>query len=139
MGILSSSSTNSKTSTFPASKGALTTTMKTIKPAHRVEGTAVESSKSLHMLRQTVCKHRGATGTELVALTQAGGTKMRPLFIKLLLPNTRNPLRRMMRILKRMSRKLSSSLPNNNPSSMKRWPSAPRKLRSSRYVQLSDP
>ena len=103
--VIRSSSTNSKTSTFPASKGALKTTMKTIKPAHRAEGTAVESSKSLHMLRQTVCRHRGATGTELVALTQAGGTKMRPLYIKLLLPNTRNPLRRMMRILMKMSKK----------------------------------
>lgn len=103
--ISSSSSSNSKTSTFPASKGALITTMKTIKPVHRVEGTAVESSKSLHMLRLTVCRHRGATEIELVALTQAGGTKMRPLYIKHLLPNTRSLQRRMMRSLRKMSKK----------------------------------
>jgi len=104
--VISSNSTKSKTiSRFPASKGALITMMKNIKPGHRVEGTAVASSKSLHMFLLTVWRYRGATETELAVLTQGGGTKMRPLFIMLLLPNTRNLQRRMMRILMRILRK----------------------------------
>ena len=103
--VISSNSTKSKTSRFPASKGALITMMKNIKPGYRVEGTAVSSSKSLHMFLLTVWRYRGATETELAVLTQGGGTKMRPLFIMLLLPNTRNLQRRMMRILMRILRK----------------------------------
>ena len=82
------------------------TTRKIIKAVHRAEGIAVGSSKSLPLLRPMVCRHRGATETELTARIQVGGTKTRPLFIMLQVPNMRSLLqRRMMKILMRMSRR----------------------------------